>query len=128
MNTKLVLCAEGVVQDSQLNTASAFNIIEQITAAGLPFTIPKIAFLVLLKREPEEPEEFTSTVVITNNDVELVRHNVPTSFNGKLNNRITATVGGLAVAAVGALSFSLLDAAGNQLARWDIEVAAPPQA
>lgn len=126
MDARLAFCSEGLAIDGQTNSVSVFNIIEEMTVAGAPFVIPKINFYVLLCREQIEPENSNVTTVVQCNNVQLVRNTVPLAFNGKLVSRVSVTVGGLVVPALGSLRFQLLDQDDHPLGEWTIPVHAPP--
>lgn len=114
-----------MVTDAQTNSISIFNLLEEITAIGVPFLIPKLSFFILLRREELEPNESTCTLIIRNNDSELIRHSIQINFQRKLNNRLIATFGGLLINATGNVSVTLVDAENAQLGTWRIGINAP---
>jgi hypothetical protein len=51
----LILCAEGVVIDTDSNLVSAFNLLEEIVPAGFPFLLPRLSVLSSVERDMNDP-------------------------------------------------------------------------
>lgn len=121
LSSKAMICARGIVIDSKTNNVSIFNILEQLNSEGFPLIIPEFSVFNFLERTSDDPSEYDLEVVITNNDVELLRGPLKVNFEDKFKNRAVISIGGLAVPNPGILRTSLLYK-GQELGSWDIVV------
>ena len=56
MKSKLILCAEGIAVDQQTNNATAYSILEEISAVALPSAYAQFFILSLVERDDDDPE------------------------------------------------------------------------
>jgi hypothetical protein len=125
MRAKICFAALAVVQDSNTNTISAFNIFEGVAAVGLPFLMQNVSFFVLWERDPGDPPRVPGTFTVTIGDLELTRHAVNVDFGAVLRHRSVVNLNGLVVPRAGELRFSIALENGLQ-AEYEVDVAAAP--
>ncbi|MFZ0970569.1 MAG: hypothetical protein WCC76_06880 [Candidatus Acidiferrales bacterium] len=125
MRVKTCFAALAVVRDAETNSMSAFNILEAITAVGLPFFMQNASFLVLWERDADDPQRVAGRLTIAVGNQELSASAVNVDFEANLRNRTVINVNGLIVPSAGHLSFRIVLENGVQ-AEYVVDVLAPP--
>ena len=69
ITNKLSLVAIAVIRDGDSNQISVFGVMEQVTAAGIPFFLPNVLFYALWHREASDPGELKGTFTVSINEV-----------------------------------------------------------
>lgn len=105
LKPKLILCAEGVVVDSNTNTISLFSIIEEIVTTELPSILAKLSVISVMEREANDPEAYELIFRLNNNKKELWTTSVTANFNGKYRARNVVVINGIPVEEPGELRF-----------------------
>jgi len=100
---KLLLCAQGVVRDTDSNMISIFNILENLQAAGFPFFMQQMDVFALFERLPEDPAQHDILFRLSIGETELLASPLAVDFQDKLRNRSTLHIRGLVVPQPGAL-------------------------
>jgi|SRR6185437_6696152 len=107
MKLQLAICAQGVSIDRLTNRLSIFNLLETIEAPRFPVFLPEVVFLVLLRREKDEPTQFDGEVVVMLDDVTIAKGTAHVDFENSLQNRQVITFQGFPVPNPGELKFQL---------------------
>ena len=95
---KHFLCAEFVIRDAESNGISLINLLEQAVPQGFPALLPRLAVLLLLERDPGDPNEITYTFKVRmDEDPPLFEQSVTSGFQGQLSTRQIMIVGGLPI-------------------------------
>lgn len=119
----LSLVAEQVIRDGDTNVVSIINLLEGLVAAeGFPFGFPRLAFLSIWERDPEDPDSFPFRFTAEfNGQVMLEKVGQQMNFRGRRRNRTTIAIGGLVMPRAGhlTLTFALED---GPSARVDVEI------
>ncbi|MDD5681270.1 MAG: hypothetical protein PHI59_08545 [Candidatus Omnitrophica bacterium] len=128
IKSTIMLCAEGIVRDTESNNISVFNILEQFTSEGFPLFIQKFYVFNYLERELADPSQIDCQVIITNNNAELASVPIHIDFLDKLRNRAIVTVNGLAILNPGRLTARMM-LNGVELGSYKIDVVSsrPPE-
>jgi hypothetical protein len=104
---KFVICAESVVIDRELNTASVFNILEELYPTVLPRIIPRIVLFHMMEREDTDATEVQISIHIHLDEAEIFTANIPVRFDDHLRTRGIIRLDGLTISSPGKLVFSL---------------------
>lgn len=116
-----MLCCHGAIRDAETNNISVFNIMEEISAAGVPFFIQKLHIVAFLQRESGDTPNATVTLEITIGDQILHSQPVDLAFGDKLRTRLLAELNGFVISQPGDMMFALkLD--GAVLNSWQVKV------
>jgi len=125
IRAKICFAAVAVVQDTTTNSVSAFNILEGVTAVGMPFFMQSLAFFVLWEREANDPPRALGTLTININEQQLIAQGgITVDFGAGLRHRTVVNVNGLIVPRPGLLRFRLELEAGVR-AEYVVDVATP---
>ena len=127
IRAKICFAALAVVRDADTNGISAFNILEGITGAGMPFLIQNVSFFVLWERDLADPERVPGTFTVTLNGQALTTQQVTIDFQGRTANRTTVNLNGLIISTPGTLNFRLALEVGA-VAEYHFDVQGPPAA
>jgi hypothetical protein len=123
---KVCFAAEGIIRDAQTNQISAFNIIENITAAGLPTLIPRLAFFTLWEREAADPERINGRFNVHIGSDRIVDLAMFADFQGNVpRTRTMINMGGLMLPRAGILRFRMEMDNGNS-SQYEVEILPPP--
>ena len=125
MTPKICFAAVAVIRDAETNNISAFNILEVVGAAGLPFLIQNVSFFVLWQREPQEPAQTEGRFSLSIGDQVLHEMTVRVDFQGGLKNRSIVNLNGLVVPNAGPLRFRF-QLENQAVAEYIVDVTAPP--
>lgn len=87
MKVQAAICAQGVAVDQLSNRLSLFNILETIQAQSFPVVLPELVFVVLLRREPEEPSQFDTEVQVLLGDLNIGKLSAQVDFKNSLTSR-----------------------------------------
>ena len=121
VSCKLAMCAESVVTDSQTNTVSVLNIIEEMKAQGFPVVFQKLVYFFFLTRDKKNAELQKGSLVLRMDGEELNSFPVKVDFQGKLKTRVILTIAGYVIPKPGTLS-AVLKLRGKEYGRWDVLV------
>ena len=102
-----MLCAEGIIRDTETNRISVFQIFEHITPEGLPLLFTHFKILVFIDREDKDPSEIKFNLRINLNKEKLLEKAVSVNFHDKKRNRTIINVGGLTIGNPGILQASI---------------------
>ena len=127
ISLKLCFVAEGVVRDADTNSISAFNILEGIIPAGVPFFLQRLTFFTLWQREDRDPPQVNGQFRITIGEQVLHDAQVRMDFQNVLRTRMVLNMSGLVVPAPGVLRFEV-NLVGGVRAEYMIDVQPPPVA
>lgn len=118
---KLLLCATGIVRDTQTNNISVFNILEQINFASFPGAIADFFILSVIERESGDPEVLTGKLCIKIGEISILEQDVEYNFQNKNRTRLIVGLGGLPIPQPGILSISM-SYNGNELHKYNIQI------
>lgn len=121
----LCLVAENVVRDAESNTMSVINIVEEVVATGVPTLMPKIAFLAIWEREPEDPITHTADFQIKMGEQFLLQQEVTINFGRGVRTRNVINIIPLLVPALGEIEFTMSIRGGPRQSR-SLKAVAPP--
>ena len=107
ITNRLSLVSEMTVLDSDTNSFSVFNILEDVVTEGFPVFFPKIAFLTAWQREDADPGVVECIIIVRTHEGELARQNVLMNFQDKNITRINARFQGIVIQSAGFLEFRL---------------------
>lgn len=124
VTSKLCFAAVAVIRDADSNGITAFNILEGVTAAGLPFLMQNLSFFVLWQREHGDAEQFPGRFALSLDNQVLQEIDIRVDFQGGTRNRTVVNIGGLVVPRPGFLHFRLRLEAGAQ-AEYSVEITPP---
>ena len=105
----LTLCEKALI-DSQTNTLSLINIIEEIQVKGLPAIIQNLTIVLLLKKEEGDNEQkYIYEIVLKNNSIQLAKQQVNIDFLGKSKFRLIVNFKSFLIKEQGSLIVEILD-------------------
>jgi hypothetical protein len=105
---RLFLVAEAIVRDAETNRVSAFNIVENMTAAGFPTLIPRIAILTAFERDSvNDAQTLSGSLSIRLGGDTLLTGRLPIDFRDKLVARHIGRIEGLIGKGPGRLVFGV---------------------
>jgi len=105
MKLQLAILAQGTSTDRFSNRLSIFNLIERIEASTFPFLIPEAAFVIVLRRESNEPSQFDTEILVRLGDVVVAKANTHIDFEDKFGARHIVNFQGFPVFNPGELTF-----------------------
>ena len=123
MRTLLFLCAEGVSIDRQSNKISAYNILEEVLAAGFPLLLQELVLLASYSKEPGDADKTSLTVRISSGETELFQHDAPFDFQDKPKARLVFRIKGLVIPSAMPVNCEILSG-GRVLSKYRIFVKA----
>jgi hypothetical protein len=125
VRVKTCFAALAIIRDAETNGISAFNIIENLTAVGIPFFMQSAYFFVLWEHDPDDPPRVPGVFTITSGDLELSRTEISVDFGNTPRHRTVVNVSGLVVPRSGQLAFRVT--LENQVqAEYVVDVVVPP--
>jgi hypothetical protein len=124
ISNKLALVAVAVLRDAETNQISVFSIMEQLSAAGIPFYLPNASFYALWHREASDPTEKKGVFTVSINGSALHTGEIALSFGDALLNRTLINVNGIVIPQAGRLRF-LADFGDGLQADFSIDVVPP---
>jgi len=121
-----MLCALGVVRDTETNNISVFNILEQVTPGAFPAVVPESRVLVMLEKEGEEPEGVEGKLTVKMDEdaepIQAVQFRI--DFQGKRSFRAIIFLRNLPILHAGHLHF-LFSIGTEEKGRYSVLVKAP---
>ena len=110
MKCTAVFCCENGIRDSETHTTSLIGIMDGLDAEALamPASIPKLTLAIFFERTQNEPNDFTFTIKIKNNNRDITQYLQIGSFQNSLKNIFFTNIFGLPVTENGVLTFSVL--------------------
>lgn len=121
MRLLLATCAEAASIDGTTNKLSLFSVVEEIQAASFPTMAPSLAFVLLLEKSNDEPNEIDLRIVGTLNSKELFNLPLKGSFEGKRHLRAVANVLGIPLSGPGTLTL-IAKHKKKEIGSWPIQV------
>jgi hypothetical protein len=125
IHPKICFAALAVVRDAETNSMSVFNILEGVTAVGIPLLIQNMSFFVLWQREEADERRIEGTFTAAIGDQELSQVRVDLDFGENIRNRTVVNLNGLVIPRPGTLRFRIV-LTNNVEATYTVDVAAPP--
>jgi hypothetical protein len=122
---KVCFAALALVRDAETNSMSVFNILENVTAVGMPVLIQNMAFFVLWQREEADERRVGGTFTAAIGDLELTQTHVDLDFGANIRNRTLVNLNGLVIPRPGALRFRIV-LTNDVEASYTVDIAAPP--
>lgn len=125
---RYTLCAEKIVRDADSNMVSAFDIVEEIQSPGFPRLVIRLMAILVLERDPGDPQRPPAEVVLSLNGKEIHKAALNVDFQGVNRTRAIVTLGGLVLTEPGQFKISYF-VAGQPIASNDIpvtQIGAPP--
>jgi len=122
------IASETSIVDERTRSVSVINIMEGIHASSIPVVIPKLALVVMLRREPNEPASFQGTFTAKLDSDTLFSIPTQVDFQDTLVNRQIVSLQGIVIAKPGKLTF-VFELAGIFRAEHELPVtlaASPP--
>lgn len=108
MKSIFMLTAKGVSIDRFNNSATIYNIIENISSDSFPIFFPEIYVFVLLERKEGEERNINCVLKIYNNTKEINSIKVNPKFKTSNRNRTVIRVNGLTILSPGKLFFKFI--------------------
>lgn len=105
---ELLVCAESFLQDSQKESFSAINILEDVIAESYPTVIAQAALLLVTSKSNEEDsnvQTIESSFKILNNSDVIYSQQIPIKFLDKSKANTRINLGGFRVQEPGKLTF-----------------------
>jgi hypothetical protein len=121
IQAKLFLCADSAAIDARNNALSAFNIIEQFSAASFPVAVPRIAMIAAFTREQTDPSNIQFQLKIFAGNQQLFGGPFAVNFVQQLTARTVAEMHGLVIPGPGNLTFVLMNGE-EKLSSWTVTV------
>lgn len=118
---KFAVCGESVVRDTETNTVSIFNIIEEIRSPGFPAVVHRVSCIFFLVREEGDQHQVETTVKASLEAQELTQFPVNVDFGEKVINRVVVVISPMVVPGPGNLRISI-EIGDQELGGWDISV------
>jgi len=109
IRSTLMAVSESIVKDSDSNSISILNIIEDVVLESFPIVMPKFATTVFFQKDGTDPDIFNLTLFVRNNNTLLIQHPMRLDFKGKTRNRAIVRFGGILLNEMGTLRFSVED-------------------
>jgi hypothetical protein len=122
MNVLLFTCAQSAVVDSRTNQLSLFNLLEELNAASFPCTISGLVLILVMLRNPEEPDEAFVTVQSMQEGRVLSGFSLALQFHRHLRTRVVADLNGLTAIGPGVIELSVLSPSQTLMASWKVKV------
>jgi hypothetical protein len=122
---KLCFAAEGVVRDVDLNTISAYNIMEGFVAVSYPLLMQRAVFFVLWEREANDPQQANGRFRFLLDNDELIASELRIDFQNNPRTRSVVRINGMVVPQAGLLHFRI-DLEGDIHAEYVVEAQIVP--
>lgn len=106
MKLQFALVAQSVAVDRFTNRLSIFNVVERFESPYFPIMAMELVVVVVLTREPNEPETFDTTMYARLGEVVIGQSNLHVDFSGTPGTRLLTNLQGLPVMHPGELEFS----------------------
>ena len=106
LRTRISICAKRVIQDSQENSLSLIDVIEEINSPAFPFIIPRLSIVWVLERDTGDQETTTGSVVFLNGGRQLNEFPVDIQFQSSNTTRAILVIGGVAIEEPGRIKIS----------------------
>ncbi len=121
LKCKAVICSEQVIRDTESNTITAVNIIEELHSPIFPVAIPRFTAVFMLEKDEADNDQQEVRVVIKLGDAQINETPVNLNFQQKKSNRLIVSLNGLVLPSPGLLIVKLLHA-GGEFSSWGIPV------
>src|SRR4051794_12476619 len=93
----LIACSMGAVVDRFTSMLSLFNVIEHLAVPTVPFWIPNVSFIAIIRREEGDPEILRGDVRVVMGDEEITETDVNVDFRGAPAGQLIYTFQGVRV-------------------------------
>jgi hypothetical protein len=107
IQTKLATFAESVVRDTETNSISIFNMIEELNASEFPVLMPKLSVFFLVERTDEERKQYDAVIDLNLDEQHIGQASMSGDFEGKLRTRIILVIQGIVIEHPGRLTAKL---------------------
>jgi len=123
----LAVAAQSAVRDAESNSASVFNILETLAAAGFPFFVQKLSLLFMMTRDANDPPQHQLMLRISQGAHGDDAFPVDCNFLEHFRTRNFIHLNGFVFRGEGVVRFGLFNG-DQELAAWPVEVSlmAPP--
>lgn len=123
IRSKLLLCADRAIRDTDGGNLSIINILDDITAESFPVLIHRFSVInFLIKETAEDPDKPSIRLKVYNNDKIVGDHQLKIDFRGKLKTRSIIQLGGVPLTEPGQAHFIITDNDGNEMDRYTINL------
>ncbi len=102
-----IYLSENAVVDSQDNSLSLINLLDDISSPTFPLFLPKISITSILEKEIETSDDFDCFINCKLNDSELHKIPLKVSFRGTPRSRSIIKINGFLIPSPGILKFEL---------------------
>lgn len=106
MIVQFAILAQGIAVDRFSNRLSIFNVCESIDAPHFPILVPELAFVVVVRREPNDPVTFDTILNVQLGQMAVGQANLHIDFEASIMNRQVTNFQGLPIFMTGELQFS----------------------
>jgi len=107
LTSRIILCAQGIIRDTETDSVSVFNILEAISAPKFPVVIDAIRVFSLTESEPVQAEDMELEWHVYLDDSELLSQKARIEFQGKKRHRMFIQIRGLEIPGPGELWITL---------------------
>lgn len=121
MRASYFLVARGAAFDKETNTASIWEVIEEIAALGFPHVFPQRTAVVCMEREAGDPDASRFEIEVTLAGKVIGHLQAELDFQGKPRYRIRANLAPVLFLTPGKLKFTA-KADGAEVAKYEIDV------
>lgn len=122
LSAKFILWAKSASVDSQTNSLSIFEVIEELTTPQLPGVLSDTKLVTLFERNPEkDPSVFDCQLIVKNADKTIGSQKFQLDFKGLKRNRLVIMVPPFKLEKEGNLTFSFTHK-NKEVATYKIDV------
>lgn len=125
----LHVLAENALLDVQTNQMTIVSMIEEFQVPSFPLVIPRMVFVSLLERDPEDPVDIQCRIEAQLDGEKLFEGDLPVKFQDKLRVRSVSNFRNAVIPREGEFVISFRNAEGDksEICRWSAFVRSPPE-
>lgn len=125
VKTRYALCAKRVLQDTNENTISAIDLLDQIATPSFPVLIPRLSLVWSLERDGNDQPHYPASVAFLLDGVLLQEFDIEINFQASNRTRNIVGIGGIVLQNPGVLLIQF-KRNNNVEAEYEVQVEAVP--
>lgn len=108
VKTQYALCAKRIILDSQENSLSAIDIIEEINSSSFPVILPRLSVIWTLQKDDEDAQIHNGSIEFSRNGKQLQVFPVEINFQSTNRTRCVVVIGGMPIDQPGDINVSFI--------------------
>ncbi len=122
LKTQLLLLADDVVIDHEMNRISVFNIFEATKLLSFPALLPRVAAVASFTRASGDPTAFDLRIKLQLNDQDILSQEGIVQFHDRLSARVIFRMIPVPISGPGTMRFTIRDAVGSILGEYHFRI------